>query len=219
MAINVKNEPNNMKDPRPTPPTDSMAVKHLGNTVDKVSLTPDAVSKMIADAVAEALKVAIPAAAVGIATAQGQAAEKSRETIIRETMRRTKRCPVCALPETACGGAFEKDKDGKDIIELNADGSQKQKPELNHIKAYVGPSDANLFRWFQGFTISGVRFLSDFPGHKIWIPKKSDILTNVNYWEQDQKDLLQKRTAEGMGAGSIGPGGAQPGSQKFIGWR
>lgn len=211
-------KPSIKNEPKPAADTD---VRHLGNTAGANMVPADAVSKLVADAVAEALKVAIPAAAVGIQSAQTLAASKSREQIAREVERKLRRCPICALPESACGGAFKKDADGKDIVTKDADGNIKYDYTLNHQRVYVGPKDESLFRWFQGFIISGVRFLSDFPGHQVWIPIKSDILTNVNYWEQDQKDLLQKRSAEGMGAGSVGAQGQvlSKGQQRAIGWR
>lgn len=189
----------------------------LPNTVNSIPASD--VSKLIAEAVAEALKVAIPAAAIGIQQAQMAASNKSREQAVRELEKKLKRCPICALPESCCGGAFKKDAEGKDIVEKDANGATKYNYELNHVKEYVGPKDENLFRWFQGVIVNGVRFLADYPGHKQWIPRKSDILTTVNAWEANEKELSQKRTAEGMGVGSVGPGGARKGNQNFLGWR
>lgn len=178
-------------------------------------------STIIAQAVADALKVAIPAAAIGINAANAQANDKNKAAMIREVMRRTKRCPICGLSETACGGAWSKDAEGKDIEKRHADGSPDYNYELNHIRAYAGPTDPNLFKWFQGMKVNGVRFLPDYFGHRQWIPKQSDILTQVNAWEADQHDQMQRRTAEGMGAGAIGPNGGimHRGNQNAVGWR
>jgi hypothetical protein len=207
--IKIKNEPNKQ----------DSEVKHIGNTVGG-TVDAASLSRIVAEAVAEALKAAIPAAAIGIQQAQFTAAEKVREAQVREVMRKTKRCPLCGLAETACGGAWAKDKEGKDIIEYDAAGLPKYNWALNHTKEYVGPKDDNLFRWFQGVIVNGVRFLSDYPGHKILIPIKSDIMTQVSMWEQNEKDLLQKRTAHGMGMGNAGPGGVQRAqNQNFLGWR
>lgn len=177
-------------------------------------------AKIISEAVAEALKVAIPAAAVGINAAQTQANDASLKGRIREAERRTKRCPICALPESACGGAFAKDAKGDDIVTRNEDGSLKWEPSINHVKHYCGPQDESLFKWFQGVIIKGVRFLSDHYGHLIWIPKKSDIPTLINAWERNEKDLSQKRSAEGNGMGYASAGGVVARSnQPAIGWR
>lgn len=173
--------------------------------------------KALKEAVAEALKVAIPAAAVGITQAQNSSAKEQREMMVREAMRKTKRCPICNQPESACGGAWPKDEKGNAIETRKADGTEDYSYNLNHELAYVGPKDDNLFKWFQGLIVNGHRYLSDYPGHKIWIPKKSDILTQVNAWEQNEKDLMQKRTAEGQGM-SVGPGGVKR-SNQYVGWR
>lgn len=202
----IKNEPSTLK-------TEEQ-VRHLGNTVPTSDM-----SRLIAEAVAEALKVAIPAGIVGIEQARSGADNKAREAVVREMMRRTKRCPICGQPETACGGAFKKDKDGNDIVEHNEDGSLKYNYQLNHTQEYVGPKDENLFKWFQGIRVNGVRYLSDHWGHRVWIPRKSDILTSISAWEQNEKELSQKRSAEGMGMGSVGPGGVVKQGQGAIGWR
>lgn len=206
---NIKNEPG--KDTE---------VTHIGNTTSGM-VSSAAFATMMKDVVAEVLKAIVPATIVGTKQAELEAQRQSREALARDIMRRTKRCAICGQPETGCGGAWKKDAKGEDIIKLKPDGSFDYDFELNHVKEYVGPKDENLFRWFQGLILNGVRYLSDYPGHKIWIPKKSDILTQVNMWEQNEKDLLQKRSAWGQGAGSIGPQGQvlNKGSSQFIGWR
>lgn len=178
-------------------------------------------SSIVAQAVAEALKVAIPAAAIGINQANQEASSRNKEAVVRELMRKTKRCAICGLPETACGGPWKRDKDGKDVVVSKADGSPDYAYEENHIKAYCGPQDPNLFKWFQGLKVNGIRFLPDYYNHHQWIPKNSDILTQVNAWEVDQHDQMQRRTAEGYGAGALGPQGQilNRGDQRAIGWR
>lgn len=211
MSPPIKNEP-----PKP-----SVELEFKQNTAGENMIPASAMSKLIADAVAEALKVAIPAAAIGINAANLQSQQKLSSAQVRDMQRKLKRCPICALPETACGGAFKRDAAGNDIIEKNEDGSDKLNYKLNHVLAYVGPADQSLFKWFQGFYISGVRFLPDYYGHQMWIPKKSDILTNVNNWERNEKELSQKRSAEGMGAGAVGANGQvlNRGAQGALGWR
>lgn len=184
------------------------------------SISAQDMSTIIAQAVAEALKAAIPAAAIGINAANAQAQEKNKEALIREIMRKSVRCPICGLPQTACGGPFKRDASGMDIVKKNEDGSPIYDYELNHVRAYCGPKDPNLFKWFQGMRINGIRFLPDHYGHQQWIPKKSDILTQVSAWEADQHDQMQGRKGEGMGAGSVGPNGVMSrGSQAALGWR
>lgn len=206
----IKNEP--------VKQSEETQIRAIPNNVGPV-ISAAEVSSLIANAVAEALKVAIPAAAVGINQANIESQGKTREAAVREAVRRTQRCPICAQPVTACGGAWERDKEGKEIIKLKEDGSPNYTPELNHMKAYIGPKDPNLFKWYQGERVNGVRYLSDYPGHQIWIPKKSDILTSINAWENNEHDLMQKRTAEGQGVGVVGPGGATRTNQNAIGWR
>lgn len=191
------------------------AVQMMPNTVGTID--PASMASIVASAVAEALKVGIPAAAVGINQAQYQAAEKVREGQIREIMRRTKRCAVCGQQETACGGPWKKDSSGNDIVARGADGSLEYDWALNHDKAYVGPQDANLTKWNPGIRINGVLYKSDHFGQTVLIPKKSDILTQIAHWEQNEKELMQKRTAEGQGM-VLGPGGSSR-PQQAIGWR
>lgn len=182
-------------------------------------LTNEEVSKMISNAVAEALKIAIPAAAVGINQANWSAQQQNQERITRDVRRKTQRCPICLQPVSACGGPFPKDETGKDIEAKNEDGTPKYEPSLNHIKAFVNFKDESLRKHFDAIWINGVPYKS-FRGEAIWIPKKSDILTQVNMAENNEKELLQKRSAEGQGAGAIGPGGIQHrGNPNAIGWR
>lgn len=192
-------------------------VTALPNNVGTPSIDPASMATIVAAAVAEALKVGIPAAAVGINQAQQQAAEKTREAQIRELMRRTKRCAVCGQPETACGGPWKKDAQGADIYSYNEDGTLKYDWEVNHEKAYVGPKDANLMKWNPGIRVNGVLYKSDLFGQTLLIPKKSDILTSIAHWEQNEHELMQKRTAEGQGM-VLGPGGSSRPSQS-LGWR
>lgn len=197
-----------------------MDIKNKPEDVNQSALSTAQISKMISDAVAEALKVAIPAAAVGINQANLAAQEMSREKLTRDVKRKTQRCPICLQPVSACGGAFAKDKDGKDIIEKNADGTIKYEPSLNHVKAFVNYRDESLRRHFDAIWVNGIPYKS-FHGEAIWIPKKSDILTQVNMAENNEKELLQKRSAEGTGAGSIGAQGQliHRGNPNAIGWR
>lgn len=139
------------------------------------------------------------------------------EAVVREQLKKRKRCEVCNLPINACGGAYAVDANGKPL-ELK-DGQPVINPKLNHIKVYVGPRDEDYFQWFQGVIISGVRFLSDFHGHMIWIPKKSDILTIVNNWERNEKELSRRRQGAGKGMKSAFGSGQNVGFQGAIGWR
>lgn len=208
--VPIKNEPKK----------EDTEVTHIGNTVS--GMVPAAsLASMVKDIVAEVLKAAIPATAIGINQANQMATQQAREALAREIMRKTKRCAICGQPETACGGPWQKDAKGDDIVKLKPDGTMDYNYTLNHTKEYVGPKDDNLFRWFQGVFVNGVRYLSDYYNHKIWIPRKSDILTQTNMWEQNEKDLLQKRQAWGQGAGSIGPQGQvmNRGSSQYVGWR
>lgn len=179
------------------------------------------VSQLIADSVAEALKIAIPAAAVGINKAQSAATQNDREKMVRMANLRTQRCAICNLPESACGGPYELDADGLKIIKKDKDGNPLYTPTANHIRFVCAPKDEYLFKWFQGVIIRGVRFLSDYPNHAIWIPIKSDIPTMINAWERNEKELSQRRQAEGQGAGAVGPNGERMhgGNNNAIGWR
>ncbi len=195
-------------------------VTTLKNVTESGTVTNAQMSKIIGDAVAEALKIAIPAAAVGINQANMAATNEGRAKLVKEAMKRTQRCHICGLPVSACGGAFARDAQGNEKIERDANGIVKLEPSVNHIKYYCGPKDDSLFRWFQGVMIGGVRFLSDYVGHQIWIPIKSDIPTLINNWERNEKELSHKRQAEGNGAGAVLPGGqVVRGSQNAIGWR
>lgn len=210
--VNIKNEP--LKDTKVENKDSKVTiVPTTTGTVDSAAL-----ARIVADAVAEALKVSIPAAAVGINQANMQAQNTAREAQIRELMRKTKRCAVCGQPETACGGPFKKDALGLDVVEKNEDGSVKYNHELNHEKAYVGPKDANLMKWNPGIRVNGILYKSDNYGQTLWIPKKSDILTQIAAWEQNEKELMQKRTAHGQGM-TMMPGGGSGGVQPAIGWR
>ena len=192
-----------------------------GNNVESGTVSARDLSEIVAKAVAEALKVAIPAAAVGINEAQRIASEKTTAMKIREVMRKTKRCPVCMQPETACGGPFAKDEAGNDIAQKNADGSLKYQPELNHTREFVAPKDESLRRRYDGQRVNGICYHSQAQGHLIWIPKKSDIMTELNKFERNERDLLQQRMAEGQGAGFVGPQGQafHHGNPNAIGWR
>lgn len=213
-------------DPKATPPK-QVTIKAVPNNVGPQPFgmgaptpTSEDMARMVATAVAEALKQAIPAAAVGVQQAQLEAQRLNQEAIVRKAQARLKRCAICGLPETACGGPFERDpKTGEQKIVVSADGAVQYEPSVNHIKYICAPRDESLFRWFQGVIIGGVRFLSDHPGHTIWIPKKSDIPTIINNWERNEKELSQRREAHGSGAGSVGRGGSMPGHTNAIGWR
>lgn len=170
----------------------------------------------------EILAQVIPAAGVGISQAQTEANKKALAEQIRLKQARLMRCAICRQPISACGGPYELDKEGNPTGEKDAHGNVKVNPRINHIAAYVGPRNHRLFKWFQGIIVGGVRYLSDRPGHTIWIPKKSDVLTLINTWENDQEDLLQGRKAEGHGPmGFVGPGQSvnKMDSQQYLGWR
>lgn len=183
------------------------------------SLNNAQVAKMIADAVAEALKHAIPATAVAINQANMAANNTAQAKLVAAVQKKLKRCPICLLAESACGGPFALDKEGNAIIEKYEDGSVKYDPGVNHMRYYVGPKDDNLRRHFDAVWVNGVPFKSFNPGQLVWIPKKSDIPTIVSHWEKNEKELSQKRVAEGNGAGAVGPGGVHPGYQGALGWR
>jgi hypothetical protein len=187
---------------------------------EQSTLSNAQIAKMMSDAVAEALKHAIPAAAVGINAANLQAQQNDNAKRAEAIRKRLQRCAVCLLPETACGGPWEKNADGSDKKENNTDGSPKYCPSANHLKVYVGPKDDNLRRHFDAVWVNGVPFKSFRPGELVWIPKKSDILTTISNWEKNERELSQRRVAEGSGAGSVGPGGVQhKGNPAAIGWR
>lgn len=208
--LNVKNEPpkENKVDNKDTI-QNKVTDPNASGTVDMRQL-----SRLMSEAVAEALKVAIPAAAVGINQGNMQAANQAREAQVRELMRKTKRCAVCGQPETACGGAFKKAADGSDIIERDSEGAIVYDYALNHERAYVGPKDANLMKWNPGIRVNSILYKSDQYGQLIWIPKKSDILTQISAWEDNEHSLMQKRTAQGQG---MSPHMGVP--QPAIGWR
>lgn len=189
------------------------ALNAKGNTQDSFN-----VSKIVAEAVAEALRTAIPAAAVGIAKAQSEANTASLEEKVRQAQKKLRRCGICNLPESACGGAYAMDAKGNPL-NVDKDGAPIIDPKLNHVRAYVGPRDEELFQWFQGVIIRNVRFLSDFPGHMIWIPKKSDILTIVNNWERNEKELSRRRRGEGKGMQTRYGSERNSGYQGALGWR
>lgn len=167
---------------------------------------------------AKLISEAVSATTIALHKANKDYDQSKTEAVVREQLKKRKRCEVCNLPVNACGGAYEVDANGKPK-ELNPEGQPVINPKLNHIKVYVGPKDEDYFQWFQGFIISGVRFLSDYPGHMIWIPKKSDILTNVNLWERNEKELSRRR--QGAGKGMKAPHGSvqNVGFQGAIGWR
>lgn len=198
---------------------DIVPVKKDAPDDTRVQMTNSEMAKMISNAVAEALKVAIPAAAVGISNAQTLAANTTQEKRIREAMKKVQRCPICLLPVSACGGAFKADSDGNPIIKLDDNGGQIYEPSVNHIKYFCGPKEDSLFKWFQGVIINGVRFLADYQGHVQWIPKKSDIPTIISNWEKNEKELSQKRQAEGNGSTNRSIGGSMGGNGQAIGWR
>jgi hypothetical protein len=168
------------------------------------------VSALVSSILREVLPAAISASAVGIAKANQDYDMKKVEVRVREMQSKAKRCSVCNLPETACGGAYAKDANGKEVGEPD--------PRINHIKYYCGPKDEDLLEWFQGVIIRNVRFLSDYFGHLIWIPKKSDIPTIINAWEQNEKALSRRRKGEGKGM-KAPMGGQNVGYQGAIGWR
>lgn len=190
-----------------------------GEEETRVQMTNAEMAKMISNAVAEALKIAIPAAAVGINQATAAATAKDRERITRDVMKKVQRCPICLLPLSACGGPYKTDSEGNEIKKTNEQGNPVYSPEVNHIKYFCGPKEESLYKWFQGVYINGVRFLADYQGHVQWIPKKCDIPTMISAWEKNEKELSQKRQAEGNGAGRLSPGGAIPGNQGALGWR
>lgn len=185
----------------------------------RVQMTNSELAKMMSNAIAEALKLAIPAAAIGINQANQSASNKSREQQIREIQKKIQRCPICLLPVSACGGAFARDNDGNEIVKTDKNGGPIYSPEINHVKFVCAPHDESLFKWFQGVIVNGVRFLADYQGHVQWIPKKSDIPTIISNWERNEKELSQKRQAQGNGRSQRSIAGTQGGTGEAIGWR
>lgn len=177
-------------------------------------------SRIVAEAVAEALKAAIPAAAVGINEAQRQANDRISNAKVQLAVRKFARCALCGQPKTACGGEWKMGPDGIEIKKFDASGAPLYDVDENHIRAYVGPNDHSLWKHYDGQRVNGVVYKSPAPGVGILIPKKSDILTDVNRWERNEKEQAQGRNGMGMGAGYVGPTGqVVAGSPAAIGWR
>ncbi len=110
------------------------------------------------------------------------------------------RCPACGQQVRACkyvaGDAYEKD----------------------HELAVVYPKNPKKAAWFQGVRLNNKLYRSAGPNHKIWIPKRSNVLGMVDRWESEEGHLQTPRSAEHF-SGSIGSYGKGYIPANGKGWR
>lgn len=144
--------------------------------------TPEkSMQEMIAAAVATAIKEAMPAVAAVIAASQPQAAASHVPLVQKKAQAHYGiECQICGQPANACGGV---------PLRKNKDGSTFEDVEANHVKACIYPSED--FDGFPGLFCNQVKYKSNGPGHRIWIPRanESDFQVKLNHWVAAEREM------------------------------
>lgn len=65
-----------------------------------------------------------------------------------------------------------------------------------HRKVVVWPSDPHFARFFQGYRLNGVTYLSNGPAHAITVPAEANIEYAVEMWTRNERETSQGRVAE-----------------------
>lgn len=102
------------------------------------------------------------------------------------------KCEVCGLLVMACGGMGKIEGD-------RTEAKVQEARNKNHVKMCVYPERYPEFGGqFRGRAINGVWFLSNGPGHQIWVPKCSlgDIQSCIEIYEKNERETRLGRVKE-----------------------
>lgn len=77
-----------------------------------------------------------------------------------------------------------------------------------HRFVVVGPTSRKAWKFFSGIHINGVRYMSNHPGHKIWVPADANVEYMVERFENNEEELSDGRDAV-HNSGVMGPAGKQ----------
>lgn len=157
--------------------------------MSKDNRQPDAVpavltqDERIAKAIGDALEKALPmaAAVAAQAVANAQQSQQQATAMARGAILNGEKCPECRQLKIACRG--------------------------KHRRVCALPSTQRHARWFQGYMVNGVRYLSSYPGHLITIPEDLPIEHAIQEYERNEDEMLHGREAF-HNSGTIGPNGS-----------
>lgn len=65
-----------------------------------------------------------------------------------------------------------------------------------HRQVVVWPSNPHFVKFFQGYRLNGVTYLSNGPAHAITVPAEANVEYAVEMWTRNEQELSQGRVAE-----------------------
>lgn len=101
-------------------------------------------------------------------------------------------CPTCKQLQKACGG----------VPKIEGTATQLKKDaanNVNHVKMVVYPQRYPEFaEWFRGRGLNGVWYLSNGPGHQVWVPRSAagDIQHAIETFETNERETRMGRTRQ-----------------------
>jgi hypothetical protein len=169
-------------------------------------------TKMLSEAMQKGMTEGM---AMGMAMASKQQAEAqaAKDRMVNEVLERRQKsaCAKCGVPYEGCGGPeyvqakdangqllFQKDKDGKDVLK---DGQKVPVMEMvagedkNHMLMEIWAHDRHETKFFGGIKISGKLFRSNGPGHRILVPRNSELPYILNQHLRVQEDQRMGKKA------------------------
>lgn len=187
------------------------------------------IKKLIAESVSQSLTIALPqvAQSIGQGIMAAQQATKMGEHEQNLAARKAKlaleeKCHICRQSvgdgiRRGCGGPWARSKDGSFVMEkvLNPDGTEVldgegkpvmrrvERPEQFHVLREVRPSDPVAAEWFMGIKLNGALYFSQGPGHKVWVPKNTDIDSILSVYTQNELEQRVGRKHNRANGGTL----------------
>lgn len=122
-------------------------------------------------------KDVLEAITMGVALGMQQVQPQQAAARPSATRRYGPPCPECKQPKMGCGG--------------------------KHKQVVVFPRNVRHARFFQGFKLNGVRYISNGPGHAITVPASCDVEHALQKFERNEDEQAQGRIVD-HNSGTLG---------------
>ena len=195
--------------------TKAESMKPLKKTEDE--RIADAVAKAIAalpkNDMAAVLKEILPTVILAMESAKNMSGHDQNLKLLKAKLALEEKCSICRQvvgdgKTRGCGGPWARDDKGEFLLDPKT-GARIEAPEQFHDKMCVFPNDPIAERQWDGVKINGAVYVSQGLGHKVWVPRKNDIASQILKFEEDQR-IQQVGRKHMRKSGSLsGNGGTQ----------